>query len=203
MIEAVVTFVKSGISAMGYWGVVWMMAVESACIPLPSEIIMPFSGFLVFEGRFNLHLAAFAGAFGNLLGSIAAYALGYYGGRPFLSRYGRFIFIKEHELAVADRFFERYGQATVFFTRMMPLVRTYISLPAGIARMRFVPFCILTFVGSLPWCYLLTFAGVKLGENWKSIGRYTHLLDWLVGGALLVLIVIWLARRFGKRQLVS
>jgi len=203
IIEAVVAFVKNGISAMGYWGVVWMMAVESACIPLPSEIIMPFSGFLVHEGRFNFHLVAFAGALGNLIGSIAAYALGYWGGRPLLARYGRYILIREHELAVADRFFERYGQSTVFFTRMLPIVRTYISLPAGIARMRFAPFCLLTFLGSLPWCYLLTYAGVKLGENWESIRDYTHLLDWIIGAAILLMIIYWLTRRFGKRAPVS
>jgi len=203
LIAALAQFIRSGISALGYGGIVWMMAVESACIPLPSEIIMPFSGFLVHEGRFSLHLAALAGACGNLIGSAAAYAAGYWGGRPFLKRYGRYILIREHELAVADRFFERYGQATVFFTRMMPIVRTYISLPAGIARMRFVPFCVLTFLGSIPWCYLLAYAGVKLGENWEHLQRYTHILDWLVLAMLLGLVAVWLGRRFGKRSAMS
>jgi len=201
LLQTLAEFIKNGISSMGYLGVIWMMAVESACIPFPSEIIMPFSGYLVYTGQFNLHAVAFAGALGNLLGSIAAYAVGYYGGRPFLQRFGRYIFIKEHELAVADRYFERYGPATVFFTRMMPFVRTYISLPAGISRMRFGPFCVLTFVGALPWCYLLTYAGVALGENWQHIKRYTHYLDWLVVLALLALIAIWAVRRLRKARM--
>ncbi len=201
ILQTLAEFIKNGISTMGYPGVIWMMAVESACIPLPSEIIMPFSGFLVYTGRFNLHAVAFAGAFGNLIGSIAAYAVGYYGGRPFLQRYGKYIFIREHELAVADRFFDRHGPATVFFTRMLPIVRTYISLPAGISRMRFGPFCVLTFLGAIPWCYVLTYAGVALGENWEHIKRYTHLLDWMVAAGLLALIAFWAVRRLGQTRM--
>ncbi len=179
-----------------------MMAVESACIPLPSEIIMPFSGFLVANGQLNIHLVALSGAFGNLLGSIAAYAIGYYGGRPFILRYGRYI-IKPHELEMADRFFHCWGQWAILIARNLPIIRTYISLPAGISRMRFVPFCVLTFVGSIPWCYLLTYVGMKLGENWEGIRKYTHVLDFIVAAVLLYLLVRWIMHRLGKRRAMS
>lgn len=203
MVEAIVKFVTDGIAALGYTGVAWMMAVESACIPLPSEIIMPFAGFLVYEGKLNLHLVALAGAFGNLLGSMAAYAAGYYGGRPFIKRYGCYILIKQHELEMADRFFHRWGQWAILLGRNLPIIRTYISLPAGISRMRFAPFCALSFIGSIPWCYLLTYAGVKLGENWHGISKYTHLLDFIVAAVILALIGRWLWQRFGKRPAMS
>jgi membrane protein DedA with SNARE-associated domain len=202
MVEAIVKFVTDGIAALGYAGIAWMMAVESACIPLPSEIIMPFSGFLVASGKLNIHLVAIAGAFGNLIGSIAAYAAGYYGGRPFILRYGRFI-IKPHELELADRFFHCWGQWAILIARNLPIIRTYISLPAGISRMKFLPFCILSFVGSIPWCYLLTYVGMKLGENWHGISKYTHLLDLIVAAVLLTLLGRWFWQRFGKRPAMS
>jgi membrane protein DedA with SNARE-associated domain len=203
MIEALVNFVTDGIAALGYTGIAWMMAVESACVPLPSEIIMPFSGFLVYAGKLNLHLVALAGAFGNLIGSIVAYAAGYYGGRPFIMRYGRYILIKQHELEMADRFFHRWGQWAILLGRNLPIIRTYISLPAGVSRMRFTPFCLLSFFGSIPWCYLLTYVGMKLGENWEGIRKYTHILDFIIAAALLFLIVRWIMGRFGKRPAMS
>ena len=201
--ETLILFAKNTLDALGYTGIVVLMAIDGACFPIPSEFIMPFAGFLVAEGRFNIHAVAFAGAFGSLLGSIVIYALGFYGGRPLLERYGRYILIRKHELAMADRFFVRWGKWTVFISRMVPLVRTYISLPAGIARMEFRSFCILTFAGALLWSYALTWVGVRLGENWENIRDYTHLLDWIVGAALLLLIIFWLVRRFGKRAAVS
>ena len=202
MVETLIEIVTRGISAVGYIGVIWMMAVESACIPLPSEIIMPFAGFLVATGRLNIHLVALSGAFGNLLGSIAAYAAGYYGGRPFVLKYGRFI-IKPHELEIADRFFHCWGQWAIPIARNLPIVRTYISLPAGISRMRFGPFCIYTFLGSIPWCYLLTWVGMKLGDNWEGIRRYTHVVDYAVAAVLLFLLVRWLIGKLGKRPAMS
>ncbi len=199
VINVLVNFVSGTIGAIGYPGIVVLMAIESACIPLPSEIIMPFSGFLVATGKLNLHAVALAGAIGNLLGSIAAYALGFYGGRPLIVRYGKYILIREHELKIADRFFERWGWATVFFTRMMPIVRTYISLPAGISRMNFTVFCVLTFLGSIPWSYLLTYVGFILGENWKQIEKYTKVLDVIVLAVILILIAFFLFRRRTQR----
>lgn len=198
-----IRFVSNAIGALGYSGVAALMAIESALIPLPSEIIMPFSGFLVAEGRFTLFGVSLAGALGNLAGGMVAYAIGYWGGRPFLVRYGHYLLIRQHELDLADRFFERWGGGTVFVGRMLPLVRTYISLPAGIARMNFGLFCLLTFVGSLPWCYLLAFAGMKLGQNWEQIRDYMHWLDWAIVAALLIwlawLFALWLRRYLRAR----
>jgi len=202
LLDAVIRFVSDAIGALGYGGVAALMTIESALIPLPSEIIMPFAGFLVAEGRFSLLGVTLAGALGNLVGGAVAYALGCFGGRPLLDRYGHYLLIRRHELDLADRFFQRWGGGTVFVGRMLPIVRTYISLPAGIARMNFGLFCLLTFVGSIPWCYALAFAGMKLGENWEHIRAYTHWLDWAAFAALVVwvlwLLVSWLRRR-GRR----
>jgi len=203
LLQSVISFVSNAIGALGYTGVAALMAIESALIPLPSAIIMPFSGFLVAEGRFTIVGVTLAGAFGNLVGGIVAYALGYFGGRPLLDRYGHYLLIRKHELNLADRFFQRWGGGTVFVGRVLPIVRTYISLPAGIARMNFALFCLLTFIGSIPWSYALAFAGMKLGENWEHIRAYTHWLDWAVAAALVGcvvwLLVLWLRRR-GRRN---
>jgi len=196
VIEFLIEFISGVISAGGYPAIVALMAIESACIPLPSEIIMPFSGFLVARGTLNFHLVALAGAAGNLLGGIIAYLVGAYGGRPFVLKYGKFVLIREHELKVADRFFERWGSPTVFASRMLPIIRTYISLPAGISRMNFPLFCLLTFLGSIPWAYLLTYAGFLLGENWQKIRRYTEVADLL----LAVLIVVFALRLLLRRR---
>lgn len=195
MVEAVVEWVTRVISALGYPGVVALMTIESACIPLPSEIIMPFSGFLVATGRFNLHWASLAGALGCLIGSLIAYAAGYYGGRPLVQRYGRYVLIGPHEFEMVDRWFARWGEATVFLTRLMPVVRTFISLPAGIARMNLARFAFYSFIGSVPWCYLLAYVGLVLGKNWRHISPYMHRLDAVIIGALVALFIWWLVRR--------
>ena len=194
MIEEILSelarFITGVISNTGYTGIFLLMAIESACIPAPSEVIMPFSGFLVFSGQFNLHLVAIAGALGNVAGSWLAWWAGWKGGRPFIQKYGRYILISEHDLTVADRFFSRYGAATVFFSRMLPVIRTYISFPAGIARMPLAPFLLYTFIGALPWCYLLTYIGISLGERWESLRGYFREFDVLIA-AVLILGVIW------------
>jgi membrane protein DedA with SNARE-associated domain len=174
------------ISALGYGGIVLMMAIESACIPLPSEVIMPFSGSLVASGRFNLNLVAIAGAVGCLLGSYVAYFVGAYGGRRFLERYGRWVLIAPHELAAADRFFDRWGSPAVFLSRMLPVVRTFIAFPAGVARMRLMPFTIYTLAGSYIWCLALAYAGFKLGQHWKELGPYFHRFDTAIGLLLVI-----------------
>jgi membrane protein DedA with SNARE-associated domain len=196
IIEPVGAWVIHVISALGYAGVVICMAIESACIPLPSEIIMPFSGSLVAAGRFNLWLVSLAGAFGCLVGSVAAYAAGYWGGRPFIERWGKWILLSARELAWADRLFARYGSATVFVTRLLPVVRTFISLPAGIARMPFGRFCLYTFVGSFPWCLALAYVGLKLGERWQEIRVYMHRFDVAIGVLILVGVATWLYLHF-------
>lgn len=180
------------ISALGYGGVIAMMAIESACVPLPSEIIMPFTGYLVYKGEFNLHVASIAGAFGCVVGSGIAYYAGMKGGRPFLERYGRYILIRRRDIDRADHLFERYGEKIVFFSRLLPVVRTFISFPAGIARMHFVRFLMYSFIGSVPWCYFLTYLGYVLGKNWNTLGKYFHNVDLVIGIILVAGFAFWL-----------
>ncbi len=168
LIGAVAGFIVAVISSLGLLGIVLMMAIESACIPLPSEIIMPFAGYLVFQGHFNLVMAATAGALGCNLGSALAYAVGQYGGRPFVEHWGGYLLITKHDLDAADRFFDRFGALAVFIGRLLPVVRTFIALPAGIARMPLVKFHLYTFVGSWIWCFVLAMIGMKLGQAWES-----------------------------------
>ncbi|MCL6630479.1 MAG: DedA family protein, partial [Armatimonadetes bacterium] len=177
LVHIVALWVKSQISTLGYAGVVVLMAIESACIPLPSEIIMPFSGFLVYEGRFNLHFASLSGALGCAIGSVVAYYAGMCGGRPFLERYGRYVLIRKRDIDRADEWFEKYGEPIVFISRLLPVVRTFISFPAGVSRMHFGRFVAYSFVGSVPWCYFLAYLGKSLGENWESIRAYFHGAD--------------------------
>ena len=204
MLSAVVKilggFIVTFISGTGYMGIAMLMAIESACIPLPSEVIMPFSGYLVSAGRFSLWGVAVAGALGCNIGSIVAYYIGAVGGRPLAERYGHYVLVTKHDLEMADRWFARYGDWAVFFARLLPVVRTFIALPAGIARMNFVRFNVYTFLGSLPWCFVLAYAGMKLGERWRSLGPYFHRFD----TAFLILLVAgaaWFIRNRWKNRL--
>ena len=193
LVELLGRFVIAVISQAGYPGIVLLMGIESACIPLPSEIIMPFSGYLVFTGRFKLAWVALAGAVGCNVGSLVAYYVGALGGRPLAEKYGRYVLVTRHDLELADRWFARYGDWAVFFARLLPVVRTFIALPAGVARMNFLRFNIYTFLGSLPWCLALAYAGLKLGERWTILRQYFHRFD----TAILILIVIagaWFVR---------
>ena len=193
------SFIIKVISTTGYFGITALMALESACIPIPSEIIMPFSGYLVFMGRFLFWPVVIWGAIGNLLGSIACYWVGYYGGRPLIKKYGKYILISSHDLERADQWFQKYGQSTVFFSRLLPIVRTFISLPAGISRMNFTKFCFYTLVGSLPWSFALTYAGVIMGENWSTIKVYFEKFDLVIGGLVIFGIIYWIWRHLSQR----
>ncbi len=196
VISALSVFIVAVISKVGYGGILLLMAIESACIPLPSEVIMPFSGYLVHTGRFNLFWVATFGALGCNLGSLIAYYLGYYGGRPLVERYGSYIFLSHKELDWADHFFARYGDRTVFISRLLPVVRTFIALPAGIARMPQWRFHVYTFLGSWPWCLALAYVGMRLGEKWDTDPRlkmWFHRFDALIALVLLTGIVwfVW------------
>ena len=185
------TFTIGVISAGGYLGIVLLMAIESACIPLPSEIIMPFAGYLVSTGRFDLYLAATAGAIGCNLGSIVAYEVGKRGGRPLAEKWGRYVLIGPGELDAADRFFARFGSAAVLIGRLMPVIRSFIAFPAGVARMPLVPFHIYTFIGSWPWCFGLAWVGMKLGDQWNNspaMKAAFHSADALIAIVLIGLI---------------
>ncbi len=193
IIAPIAAFIVATISSLGYGGIVVLMAIESACIPLPSEVIMPFAGYLVSTGRFNLVLVATAGAIGCNLGSTIAYALGHFGGRRLVERWGSWVLIGRRELAAVDWFFGRFGGIAVFIGRLLPVVRTFIALPAGIAHMPQLRFQVYTFVGSWPWCYALAYVGEQLGERWNSDPRlkdFMHRFDGVIV-AIILAAVIW------------
>ena len=195
-------FVISIISSMGYLGVMLLMAIESACIPLPSEVIMPFSGYLVYTGQFNLWMVAVVGAIGCNVGSEIAYEIGYYGGRPLVERYGSYVLLSKNELDWAERFFARFGDLTVLLSRMLPVVRTFIALPAGVARMPRLRFHLYTFVGSFPWCLGLAYLGMKAGENWKYLGKYFHEFDKVIAAVILLGLAWFVWSRWKHRMRV-
>lgn len=202
LIEWLTIFIVGTISTLGYGGIVLLMAIESACIPLPSEIIMPFSGYLVYTGRFNLWLVAIAGAVGCVAGSLVAYWVGMYGGRPLIEKYGKYVLVSHHDLDLADRWFARFGEIIVFVSRLLPAIRTFIAFPAGVARMNLKKFIIYTFAGSLPWCLGLAYVGQKLGEHWDKDPRLKalfHRFDFVIG-ILLVLAIIWWVWRHVKHS---
>lgn len=197
ILQILTAFVVATISTLGYGGIVLLMAIESACIPLPSEIIMPFSGYLVYTGRFNLWWVGVAGAVGCVLGSMVAYWVGMYGGRPLIEKYGRYILISHHDLDLADRWFAKYGEAIVFISRLLPVIRTFIAFPAGVARMNIPRFIIYTFAGSLPWCLGLAYIGQVLGEQWDknpTLKAWFHRFDFVIGLAILAGAVWWVWR---------
>lgn len=204
MIENVLTvvtnFIINVISSLGYGGVALLMAIESAAIPLPSEIIMPFSGYLVSLGRFDLWLTALAGAVGSVLGSWVLYGLGRYGGRPLVEKYGRYVLVTHHDLDLAERFFARFGTWATFIGRVVPVVRTFISFPAGVAAEKFWPFTAAAFVGSYIWSLFLSWIGLELGENWNSLRDYFHELQWVII-ALILLGAAWWVRRHLKNRI--
>lgn len=194
IIAVLAGFIIGGISSLGYWGVAIMMAIESAAIPLPSEIIMPFAGYLVSQGKFTLLGITLAGSIGSVAGSVLAWWVGVKGGRKFIEKYGKYILLSRHDLDMADNFFKKYGVATVFFSRMLPVVRTFISLPAGIAKMNLSKFVIYTFLGSLPWCFFLGYIGKKLGDNWDTLGAYFHKFDLAIGIIIFFALALFIRR---------
>lgn len=196
-------FIISVISSMGYGGVALLMAIESACIPIPSEVIMPFAGYLVQQGQLNLFWVATVGALGCNIGSAVAYWVGAWGGRPFIERYGRYLLLNMNDLDRADRFFHRFGGITVFVGRLLPIVRTFIALPAGISRMPQWRFHLYTFLGSWPWCFVLAYVGVKLGRAWETDPRFKaafHRFHLGVEVVLLVAVIWFLWSHLRKRS---
>ncbi len=184
------------------FGLILAMAIESCCIPLPSEVVIPIAGLLFAQGKLlpglstpvGVIILGLAGALGNLLGSIVAYWIGYKGGRPLMLKYGRYVLISQHDADIADAFFQKYGGATAFFGRLLPVIRTFISLPAGITKMPFRKFCIYTFIGAFPWCVLLAYAGVALQGNMTVIEPYYKSAQYVVAAAVVVLIVLYVWR---------
>jgi membrane protein DedA with SNARE-associated domain len=204
----VIPFLEDLYARFGYAGVAVAMAIESAAIPLPSEIILPFAGWVVSRGvpepltgtAWTYWGAVVAGVVGNTVGSLIAYGVGAYGGRPFLERYGRFLLISTHDLDVADRWFQRWGDATVFFSRMLPIVRTFISVPAGIARMALWRFVLFSVLGAIPWVMLLVWGGLALGDNWLELKHRLRGLDYVVAALLLLLVAAFVWRHVRARR---
>jgi len=194
IVRAVTGFIVGGITGLGYWGVFIMMGIESACIPLPSEVIMPYGGYLVYKhpGAYSIWLMGVAGAAGCVWGSIVAYWAGKCGGRPFVEKYGRYILIRHKDLDKADAWFKRHGDAAIFFGRLLPVVRTFISFPAGVSGMNFGRFVIYTFMGSLPWCIALGWVGLALGEQWDvRLRPYFHRADAVIGIVIVALLALY------------
>ena len=187
-------FVIAFISRWQYAGIAVLMGIESACIPLPSEIIMPFSGYLVFQGKLDLWLVALAGAVGCVVGSWVAYAVGAWGGRPLIERYGKYLLISHSDLDMADRWFQRHGDITIFVGRLLPVIRTFIAFPAGVARMPLWRFTLYTFVGSFIWCLALAWAGMKLGQHWDTLGVWFHRFDAVIVGLFAIALVAYVWR---------
>jgi membrane protein DedA with SNARE-associated domain len=215
MIEKIISqlagIIIAVISKSGYAGVVLLMGIESACIPLPSEIIMPFAGALTVSSiaqhydrsPFSLLLVATMGALGCNLGSVIAYEIGRHGGRPLIEKYGRYIWLSRHDLDLAERFFDRFGSAAVFIGRLLPVIRTFIALPAGLAKMPRIRFHVYTFLGSWPWCFALAWVGMKLGEQWENDPRlkhWLHRLDLVIVVAILA-AAIWFVRSHWRNRM--
>jgi membrane protein DedA with SNARE-associated domain len=205
--EIVIPFLETLYGAVGYLGVMLAMAIESAMIPLPSELILPFAGFLVSDPSqlepitgqpWSFWIVVIVGTIGNTLGSLVAYAIGAYGGRPFLERYGKYLLIRPHEIELADHFFAKWGSQTVFFSRLLPIVRTFISFPAGVARMDLRKFIIYSTAGAFLWSILLVWAGVQLGDNWVEIRAMLQPFDLAIAVGVLALFGAFLWLRLGR-----
>ena len=182
------------IAIWGYTAIVIGMALESACMPVPSELIFGFAGYFVYLGRMDFTAAVIAGVAGGLIGSVAAYLAGYYGGRPFIAKYGRYILLSRQHVGIAQKWFDRYGLQAAFYSRLLPVVRTFISLPAGFAKVNFARFVLYTVLGSIPWTIGLIYAGMILGENWQAINVVGHTASLLVAAGLIVAGLYYIKR---------
>jgi membrane protein DedA with SNARE-associated domain len=197
LIEWVSQLATALIDALGYFGIFLGMAIESINIPLPSEVLMTFSGALAAKGEFAFWVVVLVGALGNVVGSVGNYYLAAYGGRPLFEKYGKYVLVHHKDLELADRWFAKYGLATVFFSRMVPLVRTFISFPAGVARVPIMPFILLTFAGSLIWCTFLTYLGFYFGDNYEQhIRPIFHQFDVVIGAGIVLLVAWYVLRHF-------
>jgi membrane protein DedA with SNARE-associated domain len=200
--QQIVLFLQNLFNTIGWAGVVAAMAIESACIPLPSEVTMPLAGWMLIQAKglaiTSVLWAGFYGSVGCTLGSVITYWIGAKGGRPLLERYGKYVLISTHDIGVADRWFTQYGEATAFFSRLLPIVRTFISLPAGVARMNFGRFTVLTFVGSFVWCVALAAAGFAFGSRWQEVRDAMRPFDIPIA-IVLVALVGWYVYRHVKR----
>jgi membrane protein DedA with SNARE-associated domain len=194
MVLTILEFITGLIASWGYLGIFVTMTLESALIPLPSEAVIPFAGFLAYMGEMNIWLVVLVSSLANLAGSIIAYFIGKYLGRGFVEKYGKYVLLNMHHLELVEGWFQKYGSPTVFFSRMLPLIRTYNALPAGMGKMNFPKFCVYTFIGSIPWNLALVLVGYKLKENWSILEKYSLYID-ILAVLVAVAVIYYLARR--------
>lgn len=195
LVEPIIHLMERWVSEYGYWAIFLLMLLESACIPFPSEVTMLVGGFYVVEGSLNLFWVTVAGVLGNMVGSWVAYAVGRKTGRALLDRYGRYVLIRSHDIDKAEVWWERHGEAATFFSRLLPVIRTFISLPAGIAKMPLGRFSVYTFLGVIPWTFALAYAGVIVGENWERVFSYFDIPTLVIGTTVVAAAGIWYVRR--------
>jgi membrane protein DedA with SNARE-associated domain len=198
ILNNLIEFIISTISSSGYIGIFLLMIAESALIPIPSEVIMPFSGYLVSSGKFNVIYVIIAGSIGNLIGSLVAYYIGFKLGREFILKYGKYVLLRKSHLELTESYFKKYGDRSTFISRMLPAIRTYISLPAGVAKMNLKKFVTYTLIGSIIWNSALTYIGIQLGQEWKNILHYSDYFDAVVIIGVIVAIVIFFRSRRNK-----
>lgn len=197
--EAIKAWAEHIIGTMGYPGIGLLTLLGNANIPIPSEAVLPFGGILAAKGQMNLHLVAWVGTLGSVIGSVISYGLGAFVGTDFLRKYGKYVLMRTDEIAIAEHWFERHGLMVTLWGRFVPLVRSFVSLPAGMVRANFWIFLLYSFLGSLPWCYLWAWLGFKVGENWATVEKYTKILDAIVILAIVLLLAKFIWSRFKKR----
>ncbi|MCC6486947.1 MAG: DedA family protein [Candidatus Hydrogenedentes bacterium] len=203
MVTLIADWITSFMSALGYPGLVIMMALESMIAPVPSEVVMPFAGFLVVEGQFTFLGAALASSLGTLLGSLLSYWMGKYGGYPLIYRYGKYFLLEREHLEYTVSWFEKRGDIAVLICRFIPVVRHLISIPAGVGKMNIVRFSVFTLLGGTIWNLILLYAGVKLGQHWDIISKYSHELDYVVVAVLCVVFAWWVRKQWKRRTAIA
>jgi membrane protein DedA with SNARE-associated domain len=196
ILDVLTNFITGAIESGGYLGIFVLMALEGSFIPVPSEIILPFSGFLASQGHFSVWIVAFIGAVGNIVGTLFTYGIARYVGLPFLYKYGKYVLVTHHDIETAQRLFEKYGIAIIFITRLIPGIRGFLPIPAGVAKMKVLPFVVFVFIGSFLWSLFLTYVGVVIGENWETFGRYAHEVGTVLVLLMFIIVGWWLNRQF-------
>lgn len=203
MVEHIAEWITEVMATLGYPGLVFMMALESMIAPVPSEIVMPFAGFLIVEEKFTLVGAIIASSLGTLIGSLTGYAMGKFGGYPIVYKFGRYLLLERHHLELTAKWFEKRGEITVFVCRFVPVVRHLISIPAGAGNMNLVRFCLFTLIGGTIWNVTLLFAGIALGNRWELIHTYSHQIDYVVVAVILVVAGWWLRKQWLRRKAIN
>ncbi|MFA5992465.1 MAG: DedA family protein [Candidatus Pacearchaeota archaeon] len=199
LVEFILSFATSIISSLGYFGVVILMALESMVFPMPSEAVMPFAGFLIHEGKFTILNVIIFSTIGTIIGSLISYYIGFWLGKPFFEKYGKYFFLNKHHLHQTENFFKKYGDKTIFISRFIPVVRHLISIPAGVSKMNIWKFLLYTILGGIIWNTFLTYLGIQLGERWELVHEYSKILDYVIV-AIIIIAIIWFVIKMIKKR---